>query len=183
MNILIRPWEISDKPSLVKYANNWKIAKNLIDKFPYPYHEKDAESYIEFANADQPVHLFAIDHDGEAIGAIGITLQRDIYRKNVELGYWLAEPFWGRGIVCKAVIQMVKFAFENYDIARIYAGVFGSNLASQRVLEKSHFTLEAKFQKTLFKNGEYQNELIYALRREDWAASQFPVDSCATPLQ
>ena len=176
MEILIRPWKISDKPNLVKYANNWKVAKNLIDKFPFPYHEEDAESYIEFANKDIPVHLFAIDKDGEAIGAIGITLQKDIYRKNVELGYWLAEPYWGQGIVCKAVVQVVKFAFETYDIARIYAGVFGNNLASQRVLEKSHFTLEAKFQKTLFKNNEYQDELIYGLRREDWAASQIPMN-------
>lgn len=168
MDILIRPWKISDKPNLVKYANNWKVARNLIDRFPHPYHEEDAESYIEFANVDEPVHLFAIDMDGEAIGAIGITLQTDIYRKNVELGYWLAEPFWRQGIVSRAVIQVVKFAFENYDITRIYARVFGSNLASQRVLEKSHFTLEAKFDQTLFKNGEYQDELIYGLRREDW---------------
>jgi [ribosomal protein S5]-alanine N-acetyltransferase len=88
--------------------------------------------------------------------------------KNAELGYWLAEPFWGRGIVSSAISQMVEFAFSTYDIDRVFARPFGTNIASQKVLEKNNFILEGKFEKTLIKNGELLDELIYAIRRERW---------------
>ena len=164
----IRPWAITDLDSLVQHANNWNVAKNLTNKFPFPYTEKDGRSFIAFANQDNPVHLFAIEVAGQAVGGIGIHPQDDIYEKNAELGYWLAEPFWGQGIVMRASKEMLNFAFGTYLIDRVFARPFGTNLASQRVLEKAGFVLEGKFEKTLYKNGEYVDELVYAVRRENW---------------
>jgi RimJ/RimL family protein N-acetyltransferase len=168
MEFLLRPWQLSDLPSLVRYANNWSIAKNMTDKFPHPYTEENGNAFIAFANSDTPVHIFAITVQDEAVGGIGIHPQEDIHRKNAELGYWLAEPFWGKGIISKAIYQMVNFAFDTYDISRVFARPFGTNLTSQRVLEKNSFLLEGRFEKVLYKNGEYLDELIYAVRRETW---------------
>lgn len=165
MDFILRPWRIADLGSLVKYAGNKNIARYMTDGFPYPYSEEDGRRFIEFANSDNPVHIFAIEINGEAAGGIGLHPQEDIQCKNAELGYWLAEPFWGMGIISRAILQMVEFGFKTYDINRIFARPFGTNLASQRVLEKSGFKLEARFEKTFFKNGEFIDELIYAIRR------------------
>lgn len=166
MNFTLRPWTSNDLDSLVKYANNPKIAKNLTNKFPYPYTEENGRNFIEFATQNNPLHVMAIDINGEAIGGIGVHPQSDVQCKNAELGYWLAEPFWGNGIITSAVKQMVDYGFANFDITRIFARPFGSNIASQRVLEKAGFKLEARFDKTLYKNGEFLDELIYAVRRK-----------------
>jgi len=167
-NFKIRPWDITDITSLVKYANNWNVSKNLTDKFPYPYTESDGKAFIELANHDYPVHIFAIDIHGEAVGGIGIHPQQDIFIKNAELGYWLAEPFWGQGIISEAIPKMVAFAFTTFDIDRVFARPFETNIGSQKVLEKNGFVLEGRFEKILFKRGEYYDELIYAIRRENW---------------
>lgn len=164
----IRPWKTSDLDSLVKYANNWNVAKNMTDKFPHPYTENNGKAFIELANKDLPIHLFAIDIDGKAIGGIGIHPQDDIHRNNAELGYWLAEPFWGQGIISNAIKQIVDFAFTTYDINRVFAIPFETNIASQKVLVKNNFILEGKFDKVLLKNGELLDELVYAIRRENW---------------
>lgn len=164
MNFSLRPWDISDLGSLVKFANNFKIAKNMTDRFPHPYSAADGKAFIALATQDSPVHIFAIDIMGQAAGGIGLHPQADIHRKNAELGYWLAEPFWGKGITCRAVKQIVDYGFRTFDIDRIFARPFGTNKASQRVLEKAGFILEARFEKTLFKNGEYLDELVYAIR-------------------
>ena len=164
----LKAWTLSDLDSLVKYANNWNVAKNMTDKFPFPYSKSNGEAFIEFATKDDPIHIFAIDIEGQAVGGIGIHPQDDIHRKNAELGYWLAEPFWGQGIVSNAIKQTIDFAFTTYDIDRIFARPFGTNIASQKILEKNNFILEGKFDKVLIKNGEFLDELIYAIRRENW---------------
>jgi RimJ/RimL family protein N-acetyltransferase len=166
MHFTLRPWNSSDLDSLVNYANNPKIASMLTDKFPHPYTKENGKMFIEFATKNKPVNVFAIDINGEACGGIGIHPQDDVQRKNAELGYWLAEPFWGKGIISKAIPQMVEYGFKNFDITRIFARPYGTNAASQRVLEKTGFTLEGRFEKTLFKNGEFQDELIYAIRKK-----------------
>jgi len=166
MHFTLRPFTINDLNSLVKYANNPKIANNLTDKFPYPYTKENGKMFIEFATKNTPTNIFAIDINGEACGGIGIHPQEDVHRKNAELGYWLGEPFWGNGIITKAIEQIADYGFKNFDISRIFARPYGTNLASQRVLEKAGFVLEARFEKTLFKNGEYKDELIYAIRRK-----------------
>lgn len=168
IDFTLRPWLPGDLHALVKYANNPNIARNMSDGFPHPYTEEHGRTFIDMATRDQPVHIFAIVVHGEASGGIGIHPQSDIQRKNAELGYWLAEPYWGQGIMPRAVRQMVDFAFETYDITRVFARPFGHNIASQKVLEKAGFVLEARIEKTLFKNGEFLDELIYAVRRDTW---------------
>jgi ribosomal-protein-alanine N-acetyltransferase len=165
MKFTLRPWNINDLESLVKFADNHNIAKFMTDQFPHPYTHENGKAFIGFATKDDPVHIFAIDVDGQASGGIGIHPQTDVLRKNAELGYWLAEPFWGKGIISKAIPQMIDFAFKTYDIERVFARPYGTNIASQKVLEKNGFKLEAKLEKTIYKNGEYLDELIYAIRR------------------
>lgn len=165
MEFKLRPWTLNDLDSLVKYANNWNIAKNLTDVFPHPYTPENGKAFIGMATKDDPIHIFAIDINGEAVGGIGVHPQSDIQRKNAELGYWLAEPFWGHHIMTNAVKQMVNFAFNTYDITRLFARPFGTNIGSQKVLENAGFVLEGRFEKTLFKNGEFLDELVYAVRR------------------
>ncbi len=160
----LRPWSIADLHSLVEHANNPNIARFMTDAFPHPYAEANGKAFIEMACKDQPIHIFAIEVEGKAVGGTGVHLQADIMRKNAELGYWLGEPYWGRGIIAQAIGQIVDFAFRTYDVNRIYARPFGTNTASQRVLEKAGFKLEARFEKTVFKNGEYLDELVYAYR-------------------
>lgn len=166
MNFTLRPWTMNDLDSLVKHAGNYRIAKFMTDQFPHPYTAENGKAFLEFVAKDTPLHIFAISIENEAAGGIGLHPQTDIHCKNAELGYWLAEPFWGKGIVTKAVFQMVDYGFKTFDIDRIFARPFGTNPASQKVLEKAGFTLEARLEKTLFKNGEYLDELIYALRRK-----------------
>ena len=127
---------------------------------------EDAKNFIAFATKDEPIHIFAIEIDGKAVGGIGIHPQADIMKKNAELGYWLGEKYWGKGIISKAIREIIPWAFNTYDITRIYARPFGSNMASQKVLEKAGFVLEARIKENIFKNGAYLDELIYAIRRQ-----------------
>jgi RimJ/RimL family protein N-acetyltransferase len=167
MHFHLRPWTINDLDSLVKFANNFNIAKNLMNVFPHPYTFENGKDFIEMANKNKPPNILAIEVNGEAAGAIGVHLQNDIYCKNAEMGYWLAEPYWGKGIISKAIAQMKDYAFKNWDINRIYARPFGYNIGSQKALEKAGFKLEARLENTIFKNGEYADELIYAIRRQE----------------
>lgn len=166
----LRPWRAADINDLVRYANNWNIAQYLTDKFPFPYTADHGRAFIEFATQDDPIHIFAIEIDGQAAGGIGIHPQDDIHRKNAELGYWLAEPFWGQGIISRAIKEAVDFAFQTYDIDRVFARPFGTNIASQKVLEKNDFVLEGTFKNVLIKDGVLLDELVYAIRRENWGS-------------
>jgi RimJ/RimL family protein N-acetyltransferase len=165
VNILLRPWCAGDLDNLVLFAGNKKIADNLTDAFPHPYFREDGIAYIRNFESEKPTRVFAIVVEGVACGSIGIFPQSDVHRKNAEMGYWLAEEYWGRGIITEAVRQTVEYGFKTFEINRIFARPFGTNLASQRVLEKSGFTLEAMFEKALFKNGQLLDELIYAIRK------------------
>lgn len=168
MEFILRPWKASDINSLIKYANNWNIAKNLTNQFPHPYTIQDGKAFIEYATKDDPIHIFAIEVNQEAVGGIGIHPQSDIFIKNAEIGYWLGEPFWGHGIVSKAIKQIIQFGFSTFDIERIFARPYGTNFASQKILEKNNFLLEGRYNNILYKNGEYLDELIYAIRRYNW---------------
>jgi len=165
MAFTLRPFEASDIESLMEYANNPKIAANLTNQFPHPYTRESGVAFIKMATELNPTNIFAIDINGKASGGIGLHAQKDIHIKNAELGYWLAEPFWGQGIMTKAVIHMVDYGFKNLDINRIYARPFGTNIASQKVLKNAGFVLEGKFKNTIYKNGKYLDELIYAVRK------------------
>ena len=161
----LRPWTFEDTENLVRYANNPNVAKYLTNAFPHPYTIENAHSFIAMVATQNPTSIFAIDVDGEAVGSIGLHAQSDIMCKNMELGYFLGEPFWGKGIVTAAVQQMVAYGFQHFDITRIYARPYGNNLASQKVLEKAGFILEARIEKNIYKNGEFLDELIYAVRK------------------
>lgn len=165
MDFTLRKWSKEDLTSLVKHANNYNIAKNLTNLFPHPYTKADGEAFIENVTGINAPLILAIDVNGEAVGGIGLHPQTDIHVKNAELGYWLAEPFWGNGVVTSAIKQIVTIGFNELDVDRIFARPFGTNIGSQRVLEKAGFKLEASVKDSIFKNGEYIDELIYAVRR------------------
>lgn len=164
MKIELRAWHIDDLPSLIENGNNPEVARFMTDIFPHPYTAEAGRKFIEMASSEKPARLQAISVDGVVIGGIGIHPKVDVLRKNAEIGYWIGQKYWGKGIVTTVLPQMVNFAFENYDITRLYACVFGNNKASQRVLEKCGFKLEARFTNTIYKNGEFLDELIYAVR-------------------
>lgn len=166
MEIKLRPWIKTDAEHLAIIANNYNIAKFMMNQFPHPYTIENAYTFIEMATKSSPSNILAIDLNGIAIGGIGVHRQSDIYCKNAELGYWLAEEYWGKGYITTAIQLMINYAFDNFDIERIYAKPFGSNKGSKRVLEKTGFVLEAHLSKTIFKNNVYEDELIYAVRRK-----------------
>jgi ribosomal-protein-alanine N-acetyltransferase len=155
MKITLRPWHLDDVTDLVAIANNKNIAQFMADVFPHPYTIENGKTFITFANTV----------DGKPSGSIGLHLQTDILRKNAEIGYWLGEQHWGKGIITQTIPQIIDYGFKNMDIVRIFARIFGTNKASQKVVEKCGFKLEGKYDKTLYKNGEYLDELIYAIRK------------------
>ncbi len=163
----LRKWQPSDLESLVKHANNYNIARFLTDQFPHPYTIQDGERFLENVLSHDPAKILAIVVQGEAVGSIGVFPQQDIHCVNAEMGYWLSEEWWGRGIMSAAIRRMVDYGFSTFTVDRIFARPFGSNTASQRVLQKAGFRLEARFEKTLLKNGELLDELVYGIRRSD----------------
>ena len=165
MNFKLRPFTFDDITSVVVYGNNKQIAQYMMDTFPNPYYETNAHKFIEMTMNESPIRIFAIDINDEAVGAIGIHPQQDIFRKNAELGYWLGQSFWGKGVMTAAINQMIVYGFTHFDITRIFARPFSNNPGSQRVLEKTGFKLEARLEKTILKNGEYLDELIYSIRK------------------
>jgi len=167
MNFTLRPFKNSDLQSLVKYANNYNVARFMTNQFPHPYSEDDGRKFISSVCDSNPVNVFAIEVNCEAVGSIGIFPQSDIHEKNAEMGYWLAEPFWGNSIITRAIGQIVDYGFKTFDITTIFSRPFSINLASKRVLEKAGFVLEARLKNAIYKNGNYMDELIYAKRRDD----------------
>ncbi|MEI8006235.1 MAG: GNAT family protein [Bacteroidota bacterium] len=164
----LRPWNNSDIPSLLRYANNKAVADNLRDGFSHPYTIEDARRFLEMAAGTDPhLLILAIDCRGEAIGSVGATLKQDVYRKNIEIGYWLAEPFWGKGIMTTVIKRFTSHLWLSYDVRRIYAEPFANNSASRKALEKAGFKCEAVFSQNVIKNGVYLDSCIYSVLRED----------------
>jgi [ribosomal protein S5]-alanine N-acetyltransferase len=166
MNVELSLWTMDDLPQLVRLANNSRISDWMTDAFPHPYDEEAGKKFITFAGSQEPKRIFKIMVDGQTAGSIGIHPQQDISRRNAELGYWIAEPFWGKGVATQAVKLVIPVGFSLPGITRLYARPFSHNPASQRVLEKNGFTLEATIKNGFFKNGSYCDELIYGLRKE-----------------
>lgn len=164
----LRPWSMDDLPSLVKYANNPKIADNLSDGFPSPFTEADGSRFLQLFEQEESGLILCIDVDGEAAGSIGVHHRMDIHRKHVAISYWLAEKYWGQGIISRVIPMAVDLAFEKYDINKVFACPFGKNKASHRVLEKCGFELEARLKDNIFKNGEFDDELLYVVYRNNW---------------
>ena len=143
-------------------ADNQKISRNLRDGFPNPYTLRDAENFINKLLKQEPLTFFAIEYKGEYVGNISLSMGTDVYRKSAELGYFIGEPYWNKGIATTAVNLITEYGFRNFDIVRIHAGLFKHNLASQRVLEKCGFHYEGTFEKAVFKLGEFWDEVRFA---------------------
>ena len=163
---LLREWRVSDAEAIAHHANNRRIWRNLRDRFPHPYTLEDAHHWIEFAAAESPQLSFAITVNNEAVGGIGLSLGQDIERRSAEIGYWLGEEFWGRGIVTEAVQAVTEYGFTKFDLCRIWASVFAWNPASGRVLEKAGFVREAILRKSATKDGQTIDTILYAQVRE-----------------
>ncbi len=157
----LRRWQAGDEPALVKYANNDQIFKNLTDDFPNPYTWKDAEDWIKLCDTETNPTNFAIELNHEAVGGIGIMLEKGIHRQTAEIGYWLGEPFWGQGIMTEVVKEMSDYAFHNFDIHRLAATVFEYNYASMKVLEKAGFVFEAILKENSTKDAQLWDDHIY----------------------
>ena len=167
----LRPWHPDDALSLVKHANNPRIASNLRDGFPYPYLLSDAKKWLAMVGDNKDDVILAIEINGEACGGIGLHGLKDVYRYNGEIGYWLSETHWGKGIVSEAVAAMVKHAFTQTPWLRLFACIFENNPSSMRVLEKNGFKLEAIHIKAVMKEGVLMDEHLYALLKDQWLAS------------
>ncbi len=159
----LREWVLADEENLVKYANNPKVSANLFDTFPYPYTVADARKWISSQQDIETPTYFAIDINGEAAGGIGMMIKPDVYRRGASMGYWLGEPFWGKGLMTEAVKLFTGYAFSNFDLLRLQAGVYSSNPASMRVLQKAGFVKEGVAQKAIFKRGQMLDEHIFAI--------------------
>ena len=161
----LRAWRRGDEPSLLRYADNRNVSRNLLDRFPYPYTAADADAWIGMASVESPPTNFAIVVGGEAVGGIGLTLGTDVFHRSAEIGYWLGEPFWGHGIATEALHAVTEYAFGYFDICRLEAGVFEWNPASMRVLEKVGYVREGRARLGVTKDGRTGDRLLYALVR------------------
>lgn len=161
MDVRVRPWKIEEVPALALLANNINIWNNVRNRLPHPYTIKDAEEWITGRLAEDPVTNFAIEADNVPVGSIGFILKEDVYAKNIEIGYFLGEEYWGKGIVTLAVKQLVEKLIEEFSPARIYAAVYENNIGSMRVLEKNGFLLEAIHRKAVFKNNVLLDEYLW----------------------
>lgn len=165
MGCALRSWRLADSAALASNLNNRKILDNLRDGLPFPYTQADAEAFIRAMLSADPekTFAFAVTLDGEAIGSVGVTRGENIHFRTAELGYYLGEPYWGRGFATDAVRQVCAYVFAHTDIVRIYAEPFARNAASCRVLEKAGFRLEGVLRSAACKNGKLEDMKMYAL--------------------
>ena len=156
MNCKIRKWKLSDAKDLASVISNKKIQDNLRDGLPYPYTEQDATDYISamLSEDENETFAFAITIDNKAIGSIGAFRQKNIHRHTAEIGYYIAEEYWGKGLMTEAVKQICSYIFDKSNIVRIYAEPFSYNKASCRVLEKAGFLYEGTLRSNAIKNGK-----------------------------
>jgi len=160
-NIILRAFTEDDIPKLAILANNKKISNNLRDAFPHPYSLQDAKNFINSCLNENPTTTFAIEWKGNYVGNIGLFLGKDVYRKSAEVGYFIGEPYWNKGIASKAVELITDYGFKNLNLVRIFSGVFEFNIASMKVMEKNGYKKDAVFKKAVFKNGKIWDEHRY----------------------
>jgi RimJ/RimL family protein N-acetyltransferase len=159
--IRLRPLRYADRDLLASLANNKKIWNNLRDMFPHPYTLEEAEKFLDMVKQQEPLITFAIEYEFQFCGVIGLLLQQDVYRKSAEIGYWIGEPYWGKGIVTKALTLATQYAFDTLELERLFANIFQGNEASKNVLEKCGFQLEGVGRKAVYKNNRLLDELRF----------------------
>ena len=160
-SVFLRPWKAEDAAALATICNSKQIWMNVRDRFPHPYTVKDAIEWISFTLSQKPLQNFAVMYKGEVAGSIGITPKDDIYRKTIEIGYFIGDAFWGRGIATEAVAHLLNYISREFDVIRIFAEVFENNKASMRVLEKNGFRLESIRQKAVIKNNMVMDDSVW----------------------
>lgn len=158
----VRPWRLDDAESIAKHANSRKIWLAVRDLFPHPYTIQDAHEFLRRAISEQPEMKFCIGIDGSAAGGIGVHPGQDVHRYTATVGYWLAEEFWGRGVMTEALIAVTDFCFDNFPLRRISTEVFANNPGSARVLEKAGFAFEGRLKNNVLKDGKLLDSLLYA---------------------
>lgn len=158
----VRPWTVTDLDSLVTHANNRHVSVHLRDRFPFPYEREHGRRFLEWIVQQPVATVWALEVDGAAAGGIGIELHSDVERVSAEVGYWLGEHAWGRGIVTEALKALTAEAFRTFDLTRIYALPFADNHASVRVLEKAGYAREGHLRQSAVKDGNVRDQLLYA---------------------
>ena len=161
----VRSWRRADAPALARHANSRRVWLNLRDRFPHPYALADAHAFLDVAEAQHPPTVFAIAVGEEAVGGIGLTPGTDVERCSAEIGYWVGEALWGRGIATAAVRGFSEWALAAFGLTRLYALPYARNAASVRVLEKAGYTFEGRLRRSAVRDGEVLDQLLYALVR------------------
>ena len=165
---IVRQWRMQDADALVRHADNINVARQLRDRFPHPYTRANASMFLKAAtSAAEPSNL-AIEVEGEAAGAIGYVPGIDVERYSAEIGYWLGESYWGRGIVTEALLLMTEHVFTTVNLLRLFALPFADNAASARVLEKAGFVREAILRSSSVKYGQPRDQALYARINTAW---------------
>ena len=171
----VRPWGAGDGEALVRHADNAAVARHLRDRFPHPYTMADARAFLSSLRADeQGTRNLAIDVEGEAVGGIGFSRGDDIERYSAEIGYWLGERYWSRGIATEALLLVTEGLFERGNLLRLFAVPFADNTASVRVLEKAGYTREALLRWSAVKHGAPRDQLLYARVNTRWKGVAIP---------
>ena len=160
---IIRNFLYGDASGLARNGDNPNIAINQRECFPSPYTIELARNWIQFVKDNESATRFVIANDKEAIGEIGVVIQPDVHRYSAEIGFWIGEPYWGNGLMTKAVQWMVDYCFSELSLKRIFADVMEYNIASQKVLQKCGFELEGVFRKNIFKNDAFYDQFVYAV--------------------
>ena len=158
----IRPWTVSDAESVQRHANNRNVSKHLRDRFPFPYELEHATKFLEMVEKATAPTAWAIDVEGQAVGGIGLEFRGDIERVSAEIGYWIGEQYWGRGIATEAVKAVTAEAFKRFELTRLFAVIFTDHPASQRVVEKAGFVKEGLMRQSAIKDGAIRDQLLYA---------------------
>jgi RimJ/RimL family protein N-acetyltransferase len=158
----IRPWELADAESLQRHANNREVSRHLRDRFPYPYGIEQARAFVGWIAKQSSPTVWAIDVAREAVGGIGIELHSDVERVSAEIGYWLGQQYWNRGIATEALKAVTAEAFKRFELTRLYALPFADHAASVRVLEKAGYVREGYLRQSAIKHGQIRDQLLFA---------------------
>lgn len=164
----VRRWRMSDADALVRHANNIRVAQHLRDRFPHPYTRRHALDFLRFSTSPSDSANLAIDVGGEAVGAVGYVPGTDVERYSAEIGYWLGEDYWGRGIATEALLLVTAHVFEALNMLRLYALPFADNAGSIRVLEKAGYVCEAILRSSSVKQGVPRDQALYAKINPSW---------------
>jgi ribosomal-protein-alanine N-acetyltransferase len=172
---IIRPYHLSDAEELARIANNPTVGRYMRNHFPSPYTIDDANFWINFNITASPVYNFCIAHpeSNKIMGSIGLIPGEDVHCRSAELGYWIGEEYWGKGIVTEAVKGFVDWTYANFpQMERLHSDIFEDNKASIAVVERAGFLFEGRLRKAVYKNGKHMDALAYSFIREDLDAKR-----------